>query len=578
MTTVKEIQEFKDWAVDVYHSNRLKEQGIDQEYIDDTFVVPFIKASVTPVRTGKGYRMVSAPAEHIVSSNPQLFRDKTKENDTQAQRDANVAKEGNRWLRILLRQNPQPFKQHIKHLLGRGEAWIYLPHNENFKKDNPNNIPVNFVLLDPLIVFADRSEDSGIPTRIIISYQRQASSIQESYPLWAMKNGDTPIKPTEKIPFFMYYDSKTRYFETGGWKDTLGNVFRGEALLRDVKGKLSNGDGLQENIYGFVPFVHAYSGFGMGSVDGDPAYLAVGRIRYCRNRIDEYTAIRSTLNAITYRYAHPSIDLTYTGEEPSGDIREAYNRAPNAFNIIRLPDGATITKAENLLPDAELYTYLASIERDIDREDPLGTIASAIGTSGRQQDIATEASLRRYDSVVENSAHAWATAFGLALKMITKLPALLMPKGLDASDIGDNYECRIELKAEDPVERDRLVTMGERLMINKILDLQTFLTDHYGKTVEQAQQIMTNILVDDATRNNPIIAQIMGENAAREFGMEDQYLALKEATNLTAKELPKGAGSQGGEPRLGNIKTELGQNMADQNLVARGQRRAPVGT
>ncbi|KKK85084.1 hypothetical protein LCGC14_2776820, partial [marine sediment metagenome] len=35
----------------------------------------------------------------------------------------------------------------------------------------------------------------------------------------------------------------------------------------------------QENPYGFVPFTHAYSGFGSGTPDNDPASLAVSRLR-----------------------------------------------------------------------------------------------------------------------------------------------------------------------------------------------------------------------------------------------------------------------------------------------------------
>ncbi len=85
MVTVNEIRELKEWLVNNYHSKRVTEQETDQKYIDDTFTVPYIKEAVNVVRTGKGYRMCSAPAEHIITSNPQLFRKQQK--DTAGEKD-----------------------------------------------------------------------------------------------------------------------------------------------------------------------------------------------------------------------------------------------------------------------------------------------------------------------------------------------------------------------------------------------------------------------------------------------------------------------------------------------------------
>ncbi len=46
MTTVKEIQDLKEYLVGTYHAHRLNEQQIDETYINDTFKVPFIKKGV----------------------------------------------------------------------------------------------------------------------------------------------------------------------------------------------------------------------------------------------------------------------------------------------------------------------------------------------------------------------------------------------------------------------------------------------------------------------------------------------------------------------------------------------------
>ncbi len=566
MITLKEIQELKDYLVNTYHHKRTTEQTTDQKYIDDTFDVPFVKEGVGIVRTGKGFRMVSNPAEHIVTDNPQVFREIIRGNgDSEA--NQRVASELNRWAKLLLRQVPHPFKENVKKLLGRGESWLYVIHNNGYDPEDDNDMPVSVINLDPLIVFPDRGEKNGVPSRMIVCYDRIAGDVQANYPYWTWKNRKNGLKETDKIPFFMYWDTDVRYFEADS-----------EPLLTDLRGKPSNGDGIQENIYGIAPFVHAYSGFGEGSADGDPVNLAVSRLRKCRSLIGEYTAMRSTVNHIIFQYAHPNMDLMYDPQQwtPPPDFAEKYDRSPGAFNMVPKTQNGDLKRGVDMLPDQQLFMYLAKLEQDIDREDPLGTIDQAIGSSGRQQQQATDASLQRFKTIIDNCSHAFSVAFGIGLRMIERIPRI-KPSGIKENDIAGYYQCRVELASKDPLENDRLRTLGERLYLNGQIDLETNLVKYQGYTVEDAQAIMAKILVDNATRNNPIIAQIMGEQAAREIGMEQQYQALKAQAGMmeTTKPLPQ-TGSQGGEPRVGNIQSPQGMEMADMNLAQRGQRRMPA--
>lgn len=566
---VKEIRELRDFLVQVYHAKRIQEQEKDEKYYRDTFDVPWVQDKTWIVRTGKGARMVDGPAEHIITASPQYFRDIRRKGTADA--DARVASECNHWLQIMLHQNPQPFKQAVKHLLRRGSAWIYTVHNENFDKDDKNDMPVVFTLLDPLAVFLDPEggERNGVPARVVVSFERRASVIKANYPYWTWKNREGR-KDNDKVGFFMYWDKDTRYFEAAN-----------EALLADINGNLSNGDGQQENIYGLVPFEHFYSGFGSATLDGDPADLEVGRLRFVRDLLAEQCAIRSVLNTIIHKYAHKPQDLIYDpllGAAPSGDIQEKYSREMNAFNVIGIPgypSSATFKAGEDELPDQQLFQHLYNIEKQINEEDPLGTIGQAIGTSGRQQDMASQATLRRYDTIVENTAQGFATAFAQGLQMVEKLK--LYPSGIKEGDIGKYYEGQIELKAEDQVSTERLALQGERLYLNGQIDLETNLIKYQGYTQEEAQLIMARILADNATRNNPLIAQIMGEQAAREIGMEQQYQALKAQTEMMEKSSQKipATGSEGGPPRIGNIQSPMGMEMADMNNVRRSQRQRP---
>ena len=100
-TTLKQILKLKEhYELDLYDNVR-KEQKADQTYIDDTFNVPEIRDPHRIDRSGIGARMVDAPAEQIVTSNPQAFFD-IKKGGKEA--GLHVSKEVNSiWIPILQR-------------------------------------------------------------------------------------------------------------------------------------------------------------------------------------------------------------------------------------------------------------------------------------------------------------------------------------------------------------------------------------------------------------------------------------------------------------------------------------------
>ena len=579
-----EIHELRDWLVQTYHKDRLREQEADQKYVDDDFNIEYLKEGIPKIATGKAYRMVSAPAEHIITSNPTLYREPKGKGELQAQR---VGTEGNRWLKLMLRQNPQPLKEHVKKLLGKGESWIYLNHNDGFMPNDVNDMPVSFFVPDPTIVFVDPfgGEKNGVPQRLVVYTKRIAWQVREDYPFWKWQPKAGIQSWNSLVNFMMYFDNSYRYFEAEEEAlfyetDKEGNPVVDKNSMAVPYG----GDGVQENYYGFVPFVHCYSGFGEGAPDGNPVSLAVSRIRKCRDLIAEQTAIRSVLNHLIFEYAEPSMDLIYDPAigTPSGDIGKEYSREPRAFNVMGLPTGATLTKGIDKLPDEQLFQHLFNIEKTIDEEDPLGKIGGAIGTSGRQQLDAEEGALRRYDTVVENSAHSWERAFGLALQLIEKIPSI-KPDGLNKGDIGKYYDVRIELKAEDPQAKSIKSTDGDRKQIQGIVDHETNLIEYQGYTEDEAQEIIAKRMVDDVVMNDPVIRRLMAIQVAREMGMEQEYTAMeaqlaemeKGLTERGLEAVPQ-TGSQGGEPRMGNIKTPKGREEMDMSLAQRPRRNRPI--
>jgi len=523
------------------------------------FTIEWIKEPYTLIHTGRAARLVDSPSEHIITDNPQAFR-----NTGNKDRDEKIAKMINQsWIPVMKRMNPNPFKEHPKKNLLRGEAWIHPVHNPSWVtgKREKRGLPVLFLIPDPMIIYASPNEDeNGIPEQAIVYYMRHPGAVKSAYPNWT--NPETKGGGKEPSVVWMeYWRSAVRYFEADG-----------EPILVDHKGRPANGDGIQENIYGFNPWIHKYSGFGTSSFEGKPEDLIVGRLRKVKDKLREECGMTTDIANIIHLFANPRLDIYTAGQELPPDFANEYDMGAGALNIVPLPPDS-IKEGVQSLPRPEVFAHLANIRAEIEREDPLVMAGYPIGGSGRQQDMTYVNALRRYDTVVENTEVAFSTAFGMALQMIEKVPGL-KPDELRADDIRGNYDVRVMLKASDPAEADRLATLGSRLFAQREIDLMTNLTQYKGYTQDKAQEVIVQMLADAVTINNPYVAQYLGMVAAKEMGMEDAIEWMKQQ-----------AQAQGGivEPpspteqrrRAGEVETPQGEEMIDESLRNRGARRPP---
>ena len=153
-----------------------------------------------------------------------------------------------------------------------------------------------------------------------------------------------------------------------------------------------------------------------------------------------------------------------------------------------------------------------------------------------------------------------------------------MPDEIESNDLKKIYDVRIELRADNPLAAAQKARDGDFKYQNFIIDLKTNLIKYQGMTQEEAADIMTNLLVDAVMRNNPIINEVMGMDAAEEIGIEDKYTALLEARKQGGKQMgglsPESKiGSEGGQPRINNIQTPQGEEELDLGRIrpTRGQ-------
>lgn len=560
MLDIDVIKKLKKRYVDKIYALTREEQEKDLKYIADTFIPATVRYPHKVLRLGLGSDIVNSPAEQIVTSNPQAFIEVIKGSKDSAIR---ISKTINDWIDILRRQNPNPFKESVKNKLSRGENYIKLSHNEAWvtnpvgfnKKSEPvfdkRGLPVLFLIPDPMVVYGSPEEDeNGIPEKVVISYERQPEEVIAGYPDWVQ------VKQEKKtVQWFEYWDNETKHFAADDVPVLMGDI--------------------QPNIYGFTPIVRKYSGFGRRSPDGELANLIVSDIRNSRGLIEEICIMRSDIASVLHLSAHKPKTLLATGKINEEQIRQNLTFETYTLNILdMLPEGFQIRDEEIDQPTAEAYAHTANIMADLTQRHPYIMAGFPWGASGRQQGMVGVAAMRRYDTVVENTELEWATAFEMAFKIMKAIPTLL-PEGLRKSDLDVIFKCSVKLKAKDPIEEDRLATLGSRLLQNSEIDPITNLVQFKGYTQDEARQILVNILKWKVLLGSPDIAELIGLRAAEKSGMaEDLGMIKARRQELERKPMVETPPPTSRERVAGETETEIGREMGVVPGV--GARKPPV--
>jgi len=568
MVTIDDIHKLATHYEELYSGTR-KEQETDLTYIRDNFNVP-IKAPHRVFRSGIGRKIADAPAEAIVTSNPQALVEIFKGKQDKQDAGKRISEEINqRWIELFRRQNPNPFKEFVKNLLGRGEAYFKIIHNEYWAKcpecggsgkigrdkceyckgegsvdaSKRKGLPVRLIVPDSMVVYASPEEyEGGIPKQVIVSYERQLKELIPLYPYL------DKIKDKKVVKWLEYYDSKNKYCEADGIPVT---------------------DGIEDTIYG-CPFIRKYSGLGKRSPDGELAELIVSDLRFQRDMILEECITRSNIASIEFLYAHRGKTVIGEGSVNREDFETAEWGA-DTIKIFQNAAGVEIKDDEIHEAPPEMYMHLAQVRQDLAQMNPLISIPG--GTSGRQDDKIRSYGLARHATVVENTSNAVATMLEKSLQICKVIPDW-KPAKLNKGDLDTDYQIRVDLKTPDPVEADRMSLMGRTMVQMGQMSLRYNLIHFQGMTEDEADEEIDEMLAERYMYQSPDIAELMQVRAAEKSGMLEDIQALKARRmelEKKVKEFPLGAqtGSQGGEPRVGNIKSPEGLEQAE---YQRGQR------
>jgi hypothetical protein len=571
---ISEIREFARYMQEDRHAERKKQQETDQSYYDDTYPIGIIEDENYIIRTGYVSGMVNGVTQQLIAFSPKVYTAALTEAIENKDGTDRVAKVLNKWTKELSKQSINPFRELFKKMIGTsGEAWIYVSHDgtlanwegkEDWRDLYPNLIPVNYYFYDPYVVFHDPSEEiNGKPKRVVVKCKRTIGDILANHPNW--KNEDNK-ELKETVDYLLYIDKETRYAEADG-----------RPLYFDKRGKPYNGDGRMVNPYGIVPFAHRYSGYGTDDEKRDPAKLAFTRIRMMRDRIKEDSAMATDFRYNQHEQAWAVKNIYVPeGVELPEDVLKNYKRRPSTINIIAGLGGAKIEKEESSSFDAAAYAYRNMVRADLNSEYPMPMRGVSTGeTSGRQVDILSGAGFGMYDSPLEACASLWAEAFDIGIKICSNPIFKSLPKGLHKGDENTYSEITVDIKKEDEqelsrkaAEWDRRYEMGLTTFIEHAIHAQ-------GKTKEEAERLYAQTLIDLAFRKDPAFLQMITQAAAEEMGAEERLAMIREQLQARTGSLnkPPETGSQGGERRIGNIKTS---GMPESEATRKEPRMSPV--
>ncbi len=561
------IKRRETFFIDEYHSLRKGEQEIDQDFYDDVFPVPLLKDNLTlKQRTGEAARLIDVPARSIVTSNPQAFREPRSKKDIDSA--GRVGELLNNIIRQLQLQNPDPFREHPKDSLLRGESWIRTRYDRDWRL-NGRRFPVWLTVPDPLTIFASPEEIDGVPEEVIVRYERQWDDVGHIWKDWS-----NPLHRGEDGKGL-----KAVWMEYWGVDRTEGEPVWVRYFEADGETILPGQDGIQINVLKFNPFVHSFSGLGKGSPEGDPESQAVGRLRPVRSILEEECALSSDIMSLIHRHAYGYSDFTRAVNSNVADnALDTYDESPHKYNL--LPVGVTPVLHEDKLSSlAALFTQLSNVRARLDREAPSFIQGAPIGSSGRHANLTETRVEQQWDSVVDREQLAFSVALGQCLRILNEQPNM-MPVTVYASalvdgeeirkedkvvknDINGNYDCTIEMKASSAIQKDRDAQMFKQGRDTGLFTTETTLVKGYGFTPEKARDEIDNRMVEDVTINFPPWRMAMAVLYAQQAGIPiEQFL-----------------GQEGGgqAPRPTERQTAQGRLEADVGNQQSGVRQPPQG-
>lgn len=345
------------------------------------------------------------------------------------------------------------------------------------------------VLLDPL---------EKRPTLAIKHTQRYAIDLHTLTKNRKARGRDTDIFELRKNPWELILADE---YWTENWH---GLLVAGQLLF------------VETNTWGFVPYAHAFAGFGMEPTgERDPTYLAVGMLD------PVIPDIRAQAQAISARH-NVAMDASFNKILVRGMGSDEVRDQLDQGDIIEVPDEGALRRME--LPQYPRWMfeteewYARDIEEATFSRALSGIREQGVSTVGQQAILSTAAG-RKFVGVAKQLEHLATVASSQILELIDSQEFDLTIRGqrLNAAMIEHDYTVRISFDLVDPV-----LALQERQTGMREVELGLKSDETYrnadarieDETGERKRLLMQWI------RKNPLVHQVLAMEAAKEVGID----------------------------------------------------------
>lgn len=509
--------------LDIRDTVKVSQQNDDQTYYEDKFKVKI----VTPfhvIRTGTASKIIHNIVSHIQLSNPQVFREPRKHSEKSRESALKVSRLLNYWIKEWIPEIYEIVWDDV--LYGEGIGQIDF-NNEAYGKTNDGYVykgdatPIKLTSVNPLITHC-LPYDALNPLKVIKSFEIDCSELTSLYSEWSnpkkrLEGSSTGAK------YLSYWDDKQKYFEADG--EDLSNV--------------------QQNIFGFCPFVHFYAGWGKRSADGKPETLAIGRLKDIRGRLEEECEIESRIDSIIGLYANPILQIMKTANDADeADRAELEKTVLGPGATIVTPYGWNQVIYTPAVANAQLFSHLAQVRDALEVDNPsLLSGAPIPGATGRREDIEYEHIKKRYAKLVQNLERGLGVLLGMGLRIIDTMPQGLpvLVKGtvfengevlnteeqITKEDIDGFYDCTVVLNPDEEMENDRDFSKYRMLVNEGKISWKEFLIKGCKKTESEAEDIMAEAIAEQTIMTNPQMQDMRVQEALKQMGATKYLDELK---------------------------------------------------
>lgn len=280
---------------------------------------------------------------------------------------------------------------------------------------------------------------------------------------------------------------------------------------------------VERNLYGFVPFNHAFSGFGQEAANdlkGDPFYLAQGLLDPLLDNGHASGSLK--VQAQSYSAKHTAV------------IERAYLK-------YRVPPGQEEEMAQQLEKDIvgadkddigfiiypEIERGLYQIDQQVGEDIEMGTFSRSVGgmrqkgvSTVGQQAILTTADNRKFAST-HKQINLMGTVIGMnILRLVDRLEEPISAGGVTLSpkQIHNDYNIIAEFPVLDPIIQLQEREMGLREKQEGLISAETYRENALRVANESVEK---KRLIKERVRELPAYFQAIATQIAQEDGMED---------------------------------------------------------